>query len=97
MYASNVGTWSTGFCGVIFGWDIHDRVYSKSSYSTVENGTNVAANRSVPLSLLSLSADHSRALVSLRRPFCALVSLRRLFRALVSSLSPPPIAPPPSP
>jgi len=27
-----------GFCNVIFGWDIHDRVYNQSSFSSVENG-----------------------------------------------------------
>jgi hypothetical protein len=32
------GLRATGFCGVIFGWDIHDRVYTKSTYSTAENG-----------------------------------------------------------
>jgi len=27
-----------GFCNVIFGWDIHDRVYNQSAFSSVENG-----------------------------------------------------------
>ncbi len=42
------------FCGVIFGWDMHDRVYTHSQFSTAETGGDIFPPASPALLPLTL-------------------------------------------